>query len=257
MGLLSTLKFIHRHPLNRGGRLRALGRFVQWQLASRIAPGPIALPYVDETRLLVVRGMTGATGNWYCGLHEQDDMGFVLHFLRQDDLFIDIGANVGSYTVLAAGAVGCRTVSIEPIPSTFSSLWQNVRLNELNERTTLMNVGLGAAPGELKFTRDLGAMNRALGPSEVHEHVVTVPITTLDSIAAFQPPKLCKIDVEGFETQVLAGGVAVLSSQALRCVLMEINGSGRNFGIADAEIHATVCRHGFVPGVSFEKLVQG
>lgn len=47
--------------------------------------------------------MTGATGNWYCGLQEYEDMSFVLHALRPGDLFVDVGANIGSYSILAAG----------------------------------------------------------------------------------------------------------------------------------------------------------
>jgi hypothetical protein len=50
-------------------------------------------------------GMTGATGNLYVGLHEFEEMAFLLHFLRPGDLFADVGANVGSYTILAAVAV--------------------------------------------------------------------------------------------------------------------------------------------------------
>ena len=80
--------------------------------------------------------MTGATGNWYCGLHEHDDMGFALHFLRATDCLFDIGANVGSYTVLAAGGAGARVVAVEPIPSTFRALRANVRLNDLDDRVT-------------------------------------------------------------------------------------------------------------------------
>ena len=42
------------------------------------------------------KGMTGASGNIYFGLHEFEEMGFLLHFLREEDLFIDIGAYIGS-----------------------------------------------------------------------------------------------------------------------------------------------------------------
>ena len=45
--------------------------------------------------------MHGVTGNVYCGLHDFAEMSFMLHLLRAGDLFADIGANVGSYTVLA------------------------------------------------------------------------------------------------------------------------------------------------------------
>lgn len=52
--------------------------------------------------------MTGATGNIYVGLHEFEDMAFLLHVLRRTDLFVDVGANIGSYTILAGGAAGAK-----------------------------------------------------------------------------------------------------------------------------------------------------
>ena len=62
---------------------------------------PVVVNYINDSRLLVQTGMTGATGNIYTGLHEFEDMGFALHFLQEGDYFIDLGVNVGSYTVLA------------------------------------------------------------------------------------------------------------------------------------------------------------
>jgi hypothetical protein len=50
-----------------------------------------------------VTGMTGATQNIYVGLQEFVDIMLTLHFLRKGDLFLDMGANVGSYTILASG----------------------------------------------------------------------------------------------------------------------------------------------------------
>lgn len=66
-------------------------------------PGPVAVPFVENTRLLVGTGMAGATGNVYAGLHEFQDMAFVLHALRPSSFFLDGGANVGVYTVVAGG----------------------------------------------------------------------------------------------------------------------------------------------------------
>lgn len=122
MDLLRLITFVWNHPLNAGGRLQALGRVVRWQLASRLMEGPIAIPFVEGTSLFAMRGMTGATGNWYCGLHEVRDMAFVLHLLRSGDHFLDVGANVGSYAILACGAAGARVTAVEPIPETFAHL---------------------------------------------------------------------------------------------------------------------------------------
>ncbi|WP_017364163.1 hypothetical protein, partial [Methylococcus capsulatus] len=104
MGILNTLSFLLNHPLSQGRKLPALARFVRWQLGSRLLPGEVVCPFVNDACLVVRPGMTGATGNLYVGLHEFEDMAFLLHYLRPEDLFVDVGANVGSYTVLAGGA---------------------------------------------------------------------------------------------------------------------------------------------------------
>ena len=247
MSLHSLFSHVTRHPLNRGGRLRALGRVLRWQLACRLGTGAIAIPFVNDTHLLVTSGMTGATGNWYCGLHEPDDMGFALHFLRASDCLFDVGANVGSYTVLAAGGAGARVVAAEPIPATFRALRANVRLNDLDDRVILLNVGLGAEEGKAWFTSDLDSMNHALASGESIGSAVEVAVVTLDGIAGPVAPIFIKIDVEGFETLVLAGGKTTMRSEALRCVLIEINGSGRRFGAADDAIHAQLRDFGFAP----------
>src|SRR5437868_4075814 len=114
MGIINTLNFITRHPLNEQRKLKAIGRWLTWQVGSRLVPGPVAVNFVNDTMLLVSPGMTGATGNVYAGLHEFQDMAFVLHLLRQGDCFIDVGANIGSYTVLAGGGIGARCIAIEP-----------------------------------------------------------------------------------------------------------------------------------------------
>ena len=79
----NLLRYVWNHPLNANGKVAALWRVFPWQIASRLMPGPIALPYADGTFLFASRGMTGATGNWYCGLHEVDEMAFVLHLLHK------------------------------------------------------------------------------------------------------------------------------------------------------------------------------
>ena len=45
--LAEVLRFILNHPLNRQHKLRALGRFLRWQVGSRLAPGPVIIPFVD------------------------------------------------------------------------------------------------------------------------------------------------------------------------------------------------------------------
>lgn len=227
MPLLQSLAFVARHPLNRS-KFAAFRRVLSWQIASRLTPGPVAVPFVDETRLLMERGATGATGNWYCGLHEAGEMGFVLHALRPGDLFADIGANIGSYTVLA-GATGAEVVSVEPVPATFAALSRNIAINPIS--ATAHNVGISDKAGELEFIASLGCMNRVVKEGE-DLPTVTVPVTTLDELFS-AAPALMKIDVEGHEPFVIKGGARTLASPHLAGVLME-TGVGTFAPLCDA-----------------------
>lgn len=191
MQSLQLLRYVWDHPLNARGRFAAIGRVIRWQLGSRLLPGVVALPYVEGTCLFASHGMTGATGNWYCGLHEFAEMAFVLHVLRQDEHFVDVGANVGSYTVLAAGAVGARTTAVEPIPSTFEHLRRNVALNGLDERVRCRRAGLSDRDGVLRFTSTLDTVNHVLAAGE-DLPAIDVPVTTLDALVSNDVPVLVK-----------------------------------------------------------------
>ena len=244
MGLLNTLGFILRHPLNRGRRGAALVRWLRWQVGSRLLPGAVWVPFVAEVGLLVRPGMTGATGNVYCGLHEFEDMALVLHALRPDDLFVDIGANVGSYALLG-GAAGARVLAIEPIPTTFAWLTRNIAVNGLGERVRALNLGLGRGEGRLRFTVGLDTVNHVLAAGEAADGAVEVPVHPLDAVLAGQSPTLIKIDVEGFETEVLAGAERALADPGLLAVIMELNGSGGRYGFDEDALHRNLLGRGF------------
>lgn len=247
MSLFNTIRFIAGHPLTCGHKFSAMIRFAKWQLGSRLARGAIVYDWVNGAKFWVKTGETGLTGNIYTGLHEFSDMGFLLHFLRREDLFVDVGANVGSYTILACAAVGARGVAFEPIPGTYQRLVENIRLNRLEERVTCLNKGVGTEEGAITFTSDRDTTNHALASDEQCDHTVAVAVTTLDSALSGMEPALIKIDVEGYETPVLEGAREILQNQALHAVIMELNGSGKRYGFDEAKILEVMRGNGFRP----------
>ena len=238
MGLLATLESVYQHPLNRSARFAALWRFGRWQISQRLFPRRVMTPWIGSTRLLVGAGETGLTGNIYCGLHEFADMAFVLHFLRPGDRFVDVGANAGSYTVLAAGAVGATTIAIEPVPTTFERLLDNVHVNRLTGLVSCVNCGAGEIAGELRFTAGADTMNHALAPHESTSNSVVVPVRRLDDLVPTDRPVLIKLDVEGFEAAVVAGARELLRGGNVVALLAELNGSGARYGYDDERLHA-------------------
>ena len=220
MRIAKTLRFILRHPLGRQRPLTTLSRFARWQLSSRVGLGATIVPFVEDSVLVVARGMTGATGNVYVGLHECDDMGFFLHFLRAGDLFLDVGANIGSYTVLAGRGVGCNCIAVEPVPSTFQRLMDNLLINRLDKSVEAHCAALGATKGTLRFSTDLDTMNHVVDAQYAGTQQ-EVPVMPLDELVGERDPVAMKIDVEGFERQVLLGAPALLANASLQAVLME------------------------------------
>lgn len=243
--LINTAVFIIRHPLNKDNKLSALRRFISWQIGSRLVPGAVAAPFVDSTKLLIDRGMTGATGNLYCGLHEFEDMSFVIKSLRKGDLFVDIGANVGSYTILASGVAGAHSISIEPHPVAFRKLTNNIRLNSLESLVSAQEHAIGATPSILRFTSDLDTVNHVVSSSGHSGEIIEVPVLPLDALLHERQPTVIKIDVEGFETEVLNGGKKTFSSPTLLAVIMELNGSGQRYGYDEDAIHRRMLEWGF------------
>lgn len=242
MSIVNTLEFIFSHPLNRDRQLRALSKFFLWQVVSRLWPDKIVVNFVNKSRLLVRKGMAGATGNVYCGLHEFEDMSFVLHVLRPGDLFIDVGANIGSYTILAGKAIGADCISIEPVLSTFSHLMDNIRINNIQHNTSALNVGVGCSLGVLRFTAGFDTTNHVMLGGQAG---VEVQVRPLDDIVGSRVPALIKIDVEGFEAEVIAGAKETLKCPGLIGVIMELNGSGKRYGYNDDEITAIMKKNGF------------
>jgi FkbM family methyltransferase len=255
MSLLSTLRFITSHPLNKDRKAQALLRFLHWQVASRLMPGPVVFEWIRGTRFLVRRGETGMTQNLYCGLHEFDDMAYVLHVLRSDDLFVDAGANAGSYTLLACGVQGARGYCFEPIPSTYRRLLDNLAINSLLDHVTALNIGLSNQDGHLSFTSREDTVNHVLGDGESVEEALTVPVRTLDSVLSTESPTMIKIDVEGYEDPLLRGAEATLNKPSLHSILIELNGSGVRYGFDENRIIGKLGDHGFLP-YSYSPLIR-
>lgn len=241
--MLRTIKFILQHPLTKHKPIPALFNFFKWQLVSRVNKTPVVYNFTPNSKLFVWNGLTGATGNIYCGLHEFEDMAFLLHFLRQSDLFVDIGANIGSYTMLASAEIGAETIAIEPVPETFKNLTRNISLNNISARVRALNIGLGSSKGTLKFSKSFDTGNHVVADESAD--FVSVDVDSLDSVLAGKCPALLKIDVEGFETEVLKGAGQVLQCKDLKAIIIELNGAGKRYGFNDDNVHLNLTGNGF------------
>jgi FkbM family methyltransferase len=196
------------------------------------------MPFGEKSKIVAKQGLTGATGNFYCGLHEFVDMAFLLHFLRKDDVFLDIGANIGSYSILASSEVGTEVYTFEPIPETFEILKRNIQVNKIEGNSHLFNNGVGSQKGVLHFTNSLDTVNHVSKTKDSSsKDLVEVDVLTIDDTVNITKPCLIKIDVEGFETEVLNGMTETLKNENVKAIIIELNGSGNRYGYDENLIH--------------------
>lgn len=149
-------------------------------------------------------GMTGATGNIYCCLHEFADMAFLLHYLRPGDLFVDVGANIGSYTVLASAVCGADTIAFEPDPITMAAFKKNIAINSLETLVTNLEAAVGREAAEIAFTIGRDTVNQVA--SDGDDNTRSVRVECLDDVLSGKSPAFIELDVQGYEAEVIGGG---------------------------------------------------
>lgn len=211
-GVPDTLRFLWQHPENDGQRLRALARLLGWQLWERVVGRPLTVGLTDGIRLRCYPHSTSASAVLYCHRPEWREMRFVLDFLKPGDVFIDVGANIGVYSLLACSVDDVVVWAFEPSTSAAQRAEENIVLNSLQSRVRLRKRAVGAALGPGRLTVGMDAVNRLV---RVEEGIRCEPVqvVTLDSeipSADADRTSLVKIDVEGGEEAVLQGAQELL-----------------------------------------------
>lgn len=177
--IVGALRDAAHHPVNRRRKFKAVLEYGFVQIATRLVPGEICVEFPNHTHLLVPPHMKGAAHYITPRLCEFEDMSFVMHFLRAGELFADVGANIGAFTVMAAGVAGAQVVAFEASPDTYETLACNIRLNGFCDRVKTVHAAAGRSEGTTQFSTGLGTENHVSNGATATGSV-TVRMTTLD-----------------------------------------------------------------------------
>lgn len=151
------------------------------------------------------------------GVWEPDITAFIESRLKQGDAFVDVGANVGWLSLVAARQVGemGRVIAIEPSPTIHAALLANIRRNNAVARVRAVQAAASDEPSELAICPgpawNIGRSS-ASPARGVHEEVFVnaAPLGDLVAPEEVTHARLIKIDVEGGETRVLRGLIGLL-----------------------------------------------
>jgi FkbM family methyltransferase len=167
----------------------------------------------------------------YYGLYDPIETAFLRTLLKPGDVVVDVGANVGYYSLLAAEAVGSRghVYAFEPIAHVYATLIENVLGNKLTNVTAhQLAMASSTEPVDMFVRENAGSHGwSSIVPSERYVNQrVQVPATTLDEYVrsrGLHEVAAIKMDIEGAEPRALMGGACLLAREDAPNLICEIN----------------------------------
>lgn len=229
---LQTLRYIWTHPNCQQTKLQAIARFVGWQIYKRLTHRYLDIALLPGMKLRCYPNSAAASAVLYCGLYDYDEMNFLLRYLRAEDSFLDVGANVGVYTLLAASKIRSGQIySIEALPKNYDRLQENLKLNQLQKVQTYA-VAIADCVGRVTLELAEEDCMPHISKAPIADRSITVPCETLDNLFAHQPPThltLAKMDIEGAELLALKGATSFLEKQRPPVWIVEIVYQEREF----------------------------
>lgn len=147
--------------------------------------------------------------------------------LKEGMHVVDIGANRGYYTLIEAKEVGKsgKVYAVEPEPINFEFLKKNIKLNSYDDRVELHNLAIGDKTGEVAFeiTEKSNLHKVALDAQSKNDSHIKVKMTTLDNLLGNKRVDYVRMDVEGYEWNILKGMEKMLSKNDNLKIFIEVH----------------------------------
>ncbi len=200
------IAFCQRRPTNwLGRRLALLGR----KLVMKGLPVPVEAQVEGiKVKLHLHDNICERRFLFMPQFFDQEERAIISERLPADGVFVDIGANVGLYSLRAAQALGGNgtILAFEPNPVTFERLKTNVSMNEIKATVILEQLGIGEGEGELELVLHPDNLGEASAFAEFGGEKISVPSHSLNQVLdlhSIEKIDVLKIDIEGFEDVAL------------------------------------------------------
>jgi FkbM family methyltransferase len=238
------MNVIKRSPISRPSMFRAYNH-----LLKRVNEQPLAQTYFGATIRCHLDDMISRT-IFYFGFWEPNNSAVFEQVLKPGDLFVDVGANIGYYSLLASHLVGPegRVISIEAAPRIYAQLEDNIETNRASN-ARLINMAVSDRQGSLNIyggTKWNRGSTSTIKRNDEHVLEATVAAAPLDEMLTpdeLARVALIKIDIEGAELPVLQRLISTLDRYSpSMCVMVEI---AQDAGSASQEIFDRFLAAGF------------
>jgi len=212
----------------------------------RLGGSPTIVPLGQKSRIRANYRHTSSMMCLYANPPDISEWMVWRRHLTKDSLFVDAGANVGAYSILAA-ELGARVIAFEPNDATSEELRTNVRINGYESQVTVRKNVLSDKPEQVLFTNAFDSMNHLVGEAALDEQSghSLLEAVVLDDVISSKIRGL-KVDVEGAELMVLQGAATLLASGQIELIQLEWNEQSQNrYGTPRTEIGSFLNAYGY------------
>jgi FkbM family methyltransferase len=217
---LGRLQRVVDHPANRGHAVTAVARYLTCEARARVTGKPVVVRLGTRASVLAYLHLGGSWRAVVGNPPDAPEMRAWSRILRPDDLYVDVGAHVGLYTLWALDA-GATVISVEPNPDAMGQLRANLALNGFTAET--VQAAVGAEPGRMEMAGEDLLRQRLVLDGAPAGAATTVEVRVLDDVIGDRRVRGLKIDVEGAERLVLEGASALLGAGRVDVMQLEWN----------------------------------
>lgn len=224
----SKIRWLFSHEICRKHPFKTCWRLFRWELL-RLTNGELAYKYGDDFQITLLPNEGASRLTYYFGVSEPELFRVYEEFLRPGMTVVDAGANIGLHSLFFSKQVGegGKIYAFEPSKKIFRRLIEHIQNNRVTNIEGLC-LALGARQGTAEVVDNEEDTSRTFLRSDLSDRAETSTVTveTLDSFAKVRglgKIDFLKIDVEGFESEILAGALDLLARQAIQVIQIELD----------------------------------
>lgn len=246
-----TIQYIFNNQSNKNSKVKLLLKILWWKVNKAYFKLPVIVQLGPKIKCICYPNNSHfSTLVLYTIFPEYGEMMMVEKFLKKDDIFLDVGANIGAYSLIAASKITRGKIyAFEPSVNCLPILYENISLNQIENKIQVIEKVVSDKTGFLDFDISSVSDYNHMSYSNSEKAVVKLPSITLDDfILENKIPhiKLIKIDVEGTELLVLRGLQKSLKSQLVDILIVEVSEwTSKRFTFSPADVFKFLEEYGF------------
>lgn len=247
--MMSSYEFLICAPFNKEYPIRAFIRFISWKFIRLFKLQNLKVKFWNNRFFYINHDSFQSMWLMYNYIVDWEEFLFIHYYLRKNSIVFDIGANMGFYTIWMSRSIDelGQIHSFEPDTKNFKRLSQNISINQFKGQFHPNNVAVSKKNGKMKMTIGFDGENH-LVPINFGGNSSLINVVCLDDYCYqhnISRIDFIKIDVEGFELDVLKGGINLLTQKNVDVIQLELNRALINSGTTPVEIISFVEQIGY------------